>query len=183
MKGPFPRLIDALSTWAARHRDEDVWVQYGAQVPPPGLDGATKVPRALLLSKLVDADVVVVHGGSGAILDAIRAGHAPVVVPRRARFGEHVNDHQLEIVDAMKDRVVPCLCPEDPTSFERAIDAARALRRTGRTYRDPLEGPLRELLGRLFEKSPRPRTRHVWSVLDALTRNVRVEHRSSLSDP
>jgi len=49
-----------------------------------------------------DADVIITHGGSGNILDAISQGKPVVAVPRLSKFGEHVNDHQLQIVREME---------------------------------------------------------------------------------
>jgi len=48
------------------------------------------------------ARVVVTHGGSGCIMQALRAGSLPVVVPRLARFGEHVDDHQLQLASRLE---------------------------------------------------------------------------------
>ena len=55
------------------------------------------------------ADVVVTHAGVASIVDAVRAGHRPIVVPRRHHLGEHVDDHQLQIVAALEelDMVTP----------------------------------------------------------------------------
>jgi hypothetical protein len=39
----------------------------------------------------------------GSILTARRAGHVPIVVPRRHSEGEHVDDHQLELTGALAD--------------------------------------------------------------------------------
>jgi UDP-N-acetylglucosamine transferase subunit ALG13 len=41
------------------------------------------------------ADLLILHGGAGSVIQALLAGRKPVVVPRLSRFGEHVNDHQL----------------------------------------------------------------------------------------
>ncbi|MFZ3077909.1 MAG: PssE/Cps14G family polysaccharide biosynthesis glycosyltransferase [Candidatus Aenigmatarchaeota archaeon] len=49
-----------------------------------------------------DADIIITHGGSGNILDAISQGKPVVAVPRLSKFGEHVNDHQLQIVKEME---------------------------------------------------------------------------------
>jgi UDP-N-acetylglucosamine--N-acetylmuramyl-(pentapeptide) pyrophosphoryl-undecaprenol N-acetylglucosamine transferase len=50
------------------------------------------------------ADVVVTHAGVASIVDAVRAGHRPIVVPRRQHLGEHVDDHQLQIVAVLEER-------------------------------------------------------------------------------
>ncbi len=40
---------------------------------------------------------VVMHGGTGSIMTALQVGKRPIVVPRRKRFGDGFNDHQMEI--------------------------------------------------------------------------------------
>ena len=55
------------------------------------------------LDKLLDeADLVITHGGVGSIMGAIRKGKKVIGVPRLKKYGEHVNDHQLEILDTFK---------------------------------------------------------------------------------
>jgi UDP-N-acetylglucosamine transferase subunit ALG13 len=45
---------------------------------------------------VTEAQLLIFHAGAGSVLNAIRAGKRPIVMPRRARFDEHVNDHQVE---------------------------------------------------------------------------------------
>jgi UDP-N-acetylglucosamine transferase subunit ALG13 len=49
------------------------------------------------------ADIVITHAGVASVVDAVRTGHRPIVVPRRQHLGEHVDDHQLQIVNALED--------------------------------------------------------------------------------
>ena len=44
-------------------------------------------------------DKVITHGGTGAIIGAVKKGKKVIAVPRLAKFGEHVDDHQLQIVE------------------------------------------------------------------------------------
>ncbi|PPG43393.1 glycosyltransferase [Pseudoclavibacter sp. RFBA6] len=44
-----------------------------------------------------DADIVITHAGVGTVMDLLNLGKSPVVVPRRAASGEHVDDHQQQI--------------------------------------------------------------------------------------
>jgi UDP-N-acetylglucosamine transferase subunit ALG13 len=62
-----------------------------------------------------DADLLIMHAGAGAIMHAVEAGKVPVVMPRRAAFGEHVNDHQVEFAQALAEagKVVMVNTPED----------------------------------------------------------------------
>lgn len=42
-----------------------------------------------------DADVIVAHAGMGSILTALSMGKPIIVMPRRAIWQEHRNDHQM----------------------------------------------------------------------------------------
>ena len=47
------------------------------------------------------ARVVVTHAGAGSIITALQAGTTVVVVPRLSRYGEHIDDHQLELAGTL----------------------------------------------------------------------------------
>ncbi|NYF12670.1 UDP-N-acetylglucosamine transferase subunit ALG13 [Pseudoclavibacter sp. JAI123] len=49
-----------------------------------------------------EADVVVTHAGVGTVMDLLNMGKSPVVVPRRAAHGEHVDDHQQQITSLLE---------------------------------------------------------------------------------
>ena len=50
-------------------------------------------------SKLVsECDYLITHGGEGSILNGIKAGKKVIACPRLAKYKEHLNDHQLQIV-------------------------------------------------------------------------------------
>lgn len=52
---------------------------------------------------LLDADLIITHGGVGSIINAIKLGKKVIAVPRLAKFGEHVNDHQLQIIRSFNE--------------------------------------------------------------------------------
>lgn len=56
------------------------------------------------------ADVVITHGGTGAIIGAVKAGKKVIAVPRLAKYGEHVDDHQLQIVKQFEESRMICEC-------------------------------------------------------------------------
>jgi UDP-N-acetylglucosamine--N-acetylmuramyl-(pentapeptide) pyrophosphoryl-undecaprenol N-acetylglucosamine transferase len=62
------------------------------------------------------ARYVVCHAGCGIVSTALREGRRPLVMPRLKRRGEHVDDHQLQIVEklAALDLVVPIDGPITP---------------------------------------------------------------------
>lgn len=166
-KGPFPRLIEAVAQWAAAREGVEVWVQHAGGTLPAGIEGVAFAPHAEIVAAMASADVVVCHAGGGAVRDALRLGHVPVVVPRLARHGEHINDHQLELVEALGDRIAGCAAVEDAA----ALDAAMARALAGRTAGGELPGEaLRADLKRaLATAKPAGRARWVYKALDVAT--------------
>lgn len=70
-----------------------------------------------------EARVVICHAGAGTLSHVLATGKTPVVVPRRAKYGEVVDDHQLELLEAFVARrlVVSAHEPEDlPAAIREA---------------------------------------------------------------
>lgn len=53
-------------------------------------------------TKMAAAEIVVSHGGTGSLVGALKRGKKVIAVPRRKKYGEHVDDHQIEIVDVFE---------------------------------------------------------------------------------
>lgn len=50
------------------------------------------------LSRLYEkADYIVTHGGAGSIFQALKSQKKTLVFPRLEKYGEHINDHQLQL--------------------------------------------------------------------------------------
>ncbi len=60
------------------------------------------------------ADIVITHGGTGAIIGAVKQGKKVIAVPRLAKYGEHVDDHQLQLIEQFDEMqlIVPCYAVE-----------------------------------------------------------------------
>ena len=54
------------------------------------------------------ADIVITHGGTGAIIGAVKKGKKVIAVPRLAKYGEHVDDHQLQLIAQFKNQNLIC---------------------------------------------------------------------------
>lgn len=48
------------------------------------------------LKYIKEADIVVSHGASGSIMKALNAGKKVIAVTRLEKYGEHINDHQIQ---------------------------------------------------------------------------------------
>lgn len=51
--------------------------------------------------KINSADIVISHGASGSIMGALNAGKKVIAVARLAKYGEHINDHQVAINETL----------------------------------------------------------------------------------
>ena len=51
-----------------------------------------------------DAKLVIIHAGSGTMLNAIESCKVPVVIPRLKKFNEIIDDHQIEIAEALEKK-------------------------------------------------------------------------------
>ena len=61
------------------------------------------------------SDLVITHGGTGAIMGAIKKGKKVIAIPRLSKYGEHVDDHQLQIINEFEQMnlIIPCLNMEE----------------------------------------------------------------------
>jgi UDP-N-acetylglucosamine transferase subunit ALG13 len=109
---PFNRLIAAADELALGGRD--VMVQYGSSSPPLHAEGFQMFTISELRERAQSADVIVTHGGPGALWEAFSVNKIPVAVPRMRLYGEHVDNHQLTFVRHMADhkRVIAVFDPD-----------------------------------------------------------------------
>lgn len=170
----FTRLVEALARFANSNPNETIWVQAGPAALPASLSGGGYFSRREILEQLRKCDIVVCHGGSGTICDALAAGHTPIVVPRRHHLGEHVNDHQLEIVEAL-GRMGRVVGVHDVAKLSDAILAARRTRQRGNVVQElpPIVSTLREVASTVTPGTARQR--NVWRLMRNLTRWVPVQ--------
>lgn len=54
-------------------------------------------------AKMQEASLVITHAGTGAIIGAVKAGKKVIAVPRLSQYGEHVDDHQTQIIDQFNE--------------------------------------------------------------------------------
>lgn len=45
------------------------------------------------------SDLIITHGGVSSIVASVKLGKKVIAVPRLAKYGEHVNDHQRQIIE------------------------------------------------------------------------------------
>lgn len=76
--------------------------------------------------KMNSCDLVLTHGGTGVIVNSVKLGKRVVAVPRLAKYGEVVDDHQTQLIKAFEklEMVTPCFeCT--PETIAKAIKEAK----------------------------------------------------------
>lgn len=56
--------------------------------------------------------ILITHGGAATMIDAVKRRKKTVVVPRLAKYGEHVDDHQLELLGQLHKMNLVYACPD-----------------------------------------------------------------------
>lgn len=49
------------------------------------------------------ADIIITHSGTGSVLTPLKQGKKVIVCARLFKYGEHVDDHQKQLVEIFKD--------------------------------------------------------------------------------
>ena len=74
------------------------------------------IPYNEMESNIANARIVITHGGPASFIMPLQIGKIPIVVPRKFKFSEHINDHQVDFVQNVSDRmgtIIPILNIED----------------------------------------------------------------------
>ncbi len=60
------------------------------------------IPLEQMEEYISKADIIISHGGVGTIFSAIKRGKKVIAIPRLEKYGEHINDHQIEICEELE---------------------------------------------------------------------------------
>ena len=83
---------------------EEVFAQSGySDYEPKNYEYKNFLDRDEFSEIMGKCDKVITHGGTGAIIGAVKKGKKVMAIPRLKKFGEHVDDHQLQITKEFKD--------------------------------------------------------------------------------
>lgn len=67
------------------------------------------------------ANFIITHGGVGSIIGALKKGKKVIAIPRLHKYGEHVNDHQMQIVETFEKEGY-IIGINDVSELEKAIE-------------------------------------------------------------
>ncbi len=99
----FQRLLEEVDKLISKHIiKEEVVVQAGYTQYQPKCEKMKMIdfmPREELDTYEQNANFIITHGGVGSIITSLEKGKKVIAVPRLHQYGEHVNNHQTEIVE------------------------------------------------------------------------------------
>ena len=148
----FKRLLDAVDEAAGQglFGDEPIFIQTGnnPDFHASHCEQQSFLPMSQFEALLRDSSLIISHGGAGTLINILRAGRVPVVMPRRQQYAEHVDDHQVELIQALaqEGRVVPVF---ESADLKVGVNEAR---RRNKQPRAQSNSQLVELVARAIEE-------------------------------
>lgn len=108
---PFPRLLQAIEQLINNNIiTDEVIVQAGfTKFKSNKMQIFDLIPQEDFLTYIKQSNLVITHGGVGSIISALNMDKKIIAAPRLSKYGEHVNDHQLQIIKcfAQKKYILP----------------------------------------------------------------------------
>ena len=113
-KFQFNRLLKAIDRLVEEGIiNEKVFAQTGySDYQPKHYDTKAFLDRDEIAQVVEDADIIITHGGTGSIISAVKKEKMVIAVPRKAEFGEHVDDHQYQIIEQFTEMNLILSCDD-----------------------------------------------------------------------
>lgn len=101
---------------------EEVIMQIGFSTYEPRYCKWSKlIPYKEMIKNVEEARIVITHGGPASFIMPLQIGKVPIVVPRQYKFGEHVNDHQVEFAKTVAKKMQNIITILDITELKNCI--------------------------------------------------------------
>lgn len=129
----FDRLVRRIQEIVPKQA-EIVW-QLGSTAAPSDLVGQrfSIIPAEEIAQLAAHSTAIVAHAGCGSALTALDAGVAPILVPRREKYGEHVDDHQEQIAEELSNLSLGTYVEVESLTTEMLLRDYRGVTRRGST--------------------------------------------------
>ena len=125
---------------------EKVFAQTGySDYKPKNYQGKDFLGMNQFDEKLKECSLFITHAGEGNIGTALQFEKKMVVVPRLKKYGEHTNDHQLELAEAVKKERQAVICEVD--GIKKAIEEAKHLKLKKTAHAKKIISLIEEFIG------------------------------------
>ena len=133
-KFQFNRLLKQMDILIAEKEvTEEVFAQIGASDYRPKFYSFKEfLDKDEFEQRIDNCDLVITHGGTGTIITAVKKGKKVIASPRLTSYGEHVDDHQLQLLRQFDELEIIEVC-ENLDKLIECIEEAK--RKVYRKYR------------------------------------------------
>ena len=111
-KFPFNRLLKGIDDLIEQgHLKDEVFAQIGhTDYVPRNYQYKDFLPPDAFQTCIKNCDILITHSGVATIIAGLQLEKPVVVVPRFAKFAEHVDDHQLQIAESFSTKNLVLMC-------------------------------------------------------------------------
>lgn len=104
-KFQFNRLLKELDRLVGTKKiEKEIFAQTGySDYKPKNFKYKNFLEREEFVKYMEESDIVITHGGTGAIITAVKQGKKVIAIPRLAKYGEHVDDHQMQLIQEFEE--------------------------------------------------------------------------------
>jgi UDP-N-acetylglucosamine transferase subunit ALG13 len=152
----FDRLVRVIDNGMRDHLIAgEILIQTGHSVYPVRFCESKRFLRfEEIMSCFKKAEIIVGHAGVGTALLCLSLGKIPILFPRRAKYREHVDDHQIRFAQKM-EKLGAALVAHDENDLLFKIKQYRPLVASLRADKAAANCPsLREHLGKILGPGP-----------------------------
>ena len=103
-KFQFNRLLKKLDELVENGLKDEIFAQIGySDYKPKNYYYKEFLDRDEFKEIMNKSNIVITHGGTGAIITAVKQNKKVIAIPRLAKYGEHVDDHQVQLVKEFEE--------------------------------------------------------------------------------
>ena len=104
-KFQFNRILKKIDELVSESKiNEQVFAQIGySDYTPKHYDYKKFIDRDEFQQQMKKSNIVITHGGTGTIITAVKNEKKVIAVPRLKEYGEHVDNHQLQILEEFEN--------------------------------------------------------------------------------
>lgn len=118
-KFQFNRLLKKLDELSDAGKIEKIFAQIGqSDYRPQNYEYEVFLNKNRFERKMKECSMLITHGGVGTIISGIRYSKPILVVPRLQIYGEHIDDHQIQIAKAFSQKNYVSMCIDMEKLYE-----------------------------------------------------------------
>ena len=104
-KFQFNRLLEEVDKLVEKKVIKDkVFAQIGvSDYKPKNYEYKDFLTQDEFSKKMDESNLIITHAGTGVIVNAVKKEKKVIAIPRLAKYGEHVDDHQIQLINEFKE--------------------------------------------------------------------------------